>query len=345
MTTPAIRLGGTRSHTVCKLISRRSALKEGAMALAVLAAPTPGHAAPSFVRVSSLRSGSLSWLLDTIRDQAIDAKLAVKIDVVDVASSQAGPVALLAGDVDVIVSDWIWALRQRSEGEDLLFAPYSSALGALMVPAGSPVRSLADLAGRRLGVAGSPIDKSWLLLRAYSRQTLGRDIADLARPVFAAAPLLTEEIRNGRVDAVLNFWTFAARLQGSGFVSLLDMADVLKALGVEPPPTLVGFVFRQRSLMAKRTVLEAFFAAVAAGNAVLARSDAAWERLRPLVQPANDAELVAIRSFYRAGIPEPWGEAETRSAERLFDMLALLGAKELVGPRTRFDAKLFHAGG
>ena len=316
------------------------------MALAVLAVPTPGRGAPSSLRVSSLRFGSLSWLLDTIRDQRIDAKLAVKIDVVDVATSQAGPVALLSGDVDVIVSDWIWALRQRSEGEDLLFAPYSSALGALMVPAGSPVRSLADLAGRRLGVAGGPIDKSWLLLRAYSRRTIGRDIADVARPVFAAAPLLTEEIRNGRIDAVLNFWTFAARLQGSGFVKLLDMAEVLKLLGIEPPPALVGFVFRQRSLMSKRTALEAFFTAVADGNAVLAHSDAAWERLRPLVQPANDAELAAIRSFYRAGIPgPPWGEAETRSAERLFDMLAVLGDKELVGPRTRFDAKLFHGAG
>src|SRR5262249_45045516 len=151
-------------------------------------------------------------------------------------------------------------------------------LGALMVPAGSPVRTLADLAGRRLGVAGGPIDKSWLLLRAYSRRTIGRDIADVARPVFAAAPLLTEEIRNGRIDAVLNFWTFAARLQGNGFVNLVDMAEVLKSLGVEPPPALVGFVFRQRALEAKRTALEAFFTAVADGNSVLAQSDPAWER-------------------------------------------------------------------
>src|SRR6185503_12980176 len=121
-----------------------------------------------------------------------------------------------------------------------------------------------------------------------------------------------------------------------GFVRLLDMAEVLKVLGIEPAPTLVGFVFRQRSLMAKRTVLEAFFTAVADGNSVLAHSDAAWERLKPLVQPANDAELVAIRSFYRAGIPKPWGEAETRSAAQLFDVLAALGDKELIGPRTHF---------
>src|SRR6185436_2031797 len=119
------------------------------------------------------------------------------------------------------------------------FAPYSSALGVLMVPAESAVRNLADLKGKRLGVAGGPIDKSWLLLRAYSRRTTGQDIADFAHPLFAAAPLLTEESRNGRLDAVLNFWTFAARLQGSGFVRLLDMAEVLKSLGIEPAPTLV----------------------------------------------------------------------------------------------------------
>jgi NitT/TauT family transport system substrate-binding protein len=214
-----------------------------------------------------------------------------------------------------------------------------------MVPAGSPVRSLRDLKGKRLGVAGGPNDKSWLLLRAYSRRTMGQDIADLADPVFGAAPLLSEESRNGRLDAVLNFWTFAARLQGSGFVSLLDMAEILKSLGMEPAPTLVGFVFRERTLAAKRSALQSFFRAVAEGNTVLAQSDAAWERLKPLVQPANDAEFAAIRSFYRAGIPKPWGEAETRSAARLFDVLAALGNKELIGSRTRFDAKLFHGAG
>ena len=336
---------GRTAGTDAKVIARRSVLTGGAMLLGALAVPTVGRAASSSLRVSSLRFGSLSWLLDTIRDRRIDAKFALDIDVVDVATTQAGPIALLAGHVEVIVSDWLWALRQRSEGEDFLFAPYSSALGVLMVPAESPVRSLADLKGKRLGVAGGPIDKSWLVLRAYSRRTMGQDIANLAHPVFAAAPLLTEESRSRRLDAVLNFWTFAARLQGSGFVRLLDMAEVLGSLGIEPAPTLVGFVFRERTLMAKHVALEAFFRAVAEGNAVLTRSDAAWERLRPLVQSANDAELAAIRSLYRAGIPRPWGEAETRSAAQLFDILVALGDKELIGARTRFDAKLFYGAG
>ena len=144
---------------------------------------------------------------------------------------------------------------------------------------------------------------------------------------------------------MLNFWTFAARLQGSGFVKLLDMAEVLKSLGIEPAPTLVGLVLRERTLIGQASGARSLLQRGRGGNAVLAHSDAAWERLRPLVQPANDAEFAAIRSFYRAGIPGPWGEAESGLPRRSFDMLAELGDKELVGPRTRFDAKLFHGAG
>ena len=157
------------------------------------------------------------------------------------ATNQAGPVALLSGEADVIVSDWPWALRQRAMGEHVKFAPYSSALGAVMVAPNSPIKKLADLKGKKLGVAGGAIDKSWLLLRAYSKKELGTDIAELALPSYGAAPLLTEETRSGRLDAVLNFWTYAARLEGDNYRTVIGMDDVLKALGIEPVPALVGF--------------------------------------------------------------------------------------------------------
>jgi NitT/TauT family transport system substrate-binding protein len=85
--------------------------------------------------------------------------------------------------------------------------------------------------------------------------------------------------------------------------------------------------------------------AVAAANVVLASSDAAWERIRGLVKPANDAEFAAIKAYYRAGIPQPWTGAETRSAEKLTQLLAAAGTAELMGGDTRFDPKLFHAAG
>lgn len=330
------------------MIDRRRVLLAGGGALASLGFMPWAEAATASVgslRIASLKFGSLSWVLETIRAEGLAEKEGLSITVIDVATNQAGPVALLAGDAEVIVSDWTWALRQRSLGENLKFAPYSSALGGVMVPEASPIRQLADLKGKKLGVAGGAIDKSWLLLRAYWRQTTGTDFAKLVEPVYGAAPLLTEQIRSGRIDAVLNFWTYAARLAGSGYRQLIGMDQVLKALGIEPVPALVGFIWREKTEAAKGPAIATLLKAVAAANAILATSDAAWERIRDLVKPANDAEFAAIKAYYRAGIPQPWTGAETRSAEKLTQLLVAAGSAELMGADTRFDPKLFHAAG
>jgi NitT/TauT family transport system substrate-binding protein len=327
------------------MISRRGILLAGgAFTLAGLGLPRQASAAGT-LRVASLRFGSLSWMLETMRAEAIADKLGLTITVLDVATSQAGPVALLSGEAEVIVSDWPWALRQRAMGEYVKFAPYSSALGAVMVAPDSPVKTLADLKGKRLGVAGGAIDKSWLLLRAYSRQELGTDIAQLALPSYGAAPLITEETRSGRLDAVLNYWTYAARLQGDNYRTVIGMDDVLKALGIEPVPSMVGFVWREETEQAKSAEIAAFLTAVEQTNAVLATSDAAWDHIRPLVKPENDAEFAAIKAYYRAGIPRPWTGEETKAAEKLTQVLVDVGGAQLLGSDTQFDPKLFHAAG
>lgn len=321
--------------------TRRQALATGsALAVATMLPRFARAATP--VRLTSVQFGSVSWLIDTIRFEKLDKKHFLDLHVVEVANNPAAPVALLSGAADVAVSDWTWALRQRAKGDDLKFAPYSSALGSLMVPKDSSAKSLADLKGKKIGVAGTGIDKSWILLRAYSRKVLGKDIATIAEPVFGAAPLVTTEFKNGRLDAVLNFWTYAARLEAGGARDLLTMADVIKALGIIPTPPLVGFIWSNQLVHDNRIPVDLLLGAVSDANAVLAKSDAAWERLRPLIKPASDAELVAIRNYYRSGIPGPWGTEETAAAKKLTKLLIELGDTELVGDGTRFDQGLFH---
>jgi NitT/TauT family transport system substrate-binding protein len=328
------------------MIDRRRVLLAGGAALATAGLGVRAHAASvGTLRVASLRFGSLSWVLETIRAEGIADDLGLKLEIIDVATNQAGPVALLSGDADVIISDWMWALRQRGLGENLKYAPYSSALGAVMVPEDSEIAKLTDLEGKKLGVAGGPIDKSWLLLRAYSRNVLGTDLDKTVRPAFGAAPLLTEEIRGGRLDAILNFWTYSARLSGAGYRKLIGMEEVLKALGIDPVPSLVGFIWREETEQKKGPAIAAFLDAVAKANAVLKTSDSAWERIRDLVKPKDDAELAAIKAYYRAGIPHPWTQAQTRSAQKLTQVLKDAGGGALLGEGTAFDPKLFHAAG
>ena len=307
-----------------------------------------GHAAaasPESLKIASVAFGSLSWLLETIRAEGLDKKFNLTLEVIEIASNQGSAVALYGGSADVVVSDWTWGLRQRAMGENLKFAPFSSALGAIMVADGSAIKTYDDLAGKRIGVAGSAIDKSWLLLRAYSMKMRGKDIATMAEPQYGAAPLLAEQLRDGKLDANLYFWTFSARLKGDGFRSILTMSDVMIALGIDPQPALVGFIWKEATQTLKPGAIQALLSAAAEGNAVLAKSDAAWERLKPLMKLNSDSEFTALRDGYRRGIPGPWRDADMRSAEKIMKLLIESGDTDLVGNGTRFDPKLFHTSG
>lgn len=301
-----------------------------------------GERASSGLRLATVKYGSVNWLAQTIFRNKLDEKADLKLDILNVANNQGGPVALLSDEADVVVSDWTWAMRQRSMGEKLFFSPYSQTLGAVVVRKDGPISSLQDFQGKRLGVAGSSIDKSWLLLRAYARKVAGTDMADLAEPVFGSPPLLSEEFRNGRLDGVLNFWSYTARLMGEGHKRLVGMDEILAALGVSPVPSLVGFVWKEKTDANKGVEMNTFFKVVREANQVLASSEGAWEDIRPLVRPKTDAEFAAIKAAYRSGIPGPWSSEQTSSAKQLFDLLVGLGEKKLVGHGTKFDPQLFH---
>lgn len=324
-------------------VSRRTLLAAAALAPLVggARAQAPAPATLPKLRVGTLKFGTLNWLLDTMRAEKLDTREGFTLQSVDFAGGQATTVALQAGDVDLIVSDWLWAMRRLNDGEAMRFAPFSTALGALMVAPNGPVKTLADLKGRKLGVAGGAVDKSWLLLRAYAKATLGTDLIDLCEPVYGAPPLVSEQLALGRVDAVLTFWPYAARLDARGFRRMLDMKEVVTGLGIDPAPPLVGYVWRTAIMGEKGVAIAAFLRAAAAANKVLATSDDAWARIRPIMQAADDAEFSRLRDYYRAGIPGSFGEAERASCDRLFTVLAQLGGAELVGQNPRFERALF----
>lgn len=329
------------------VVTRREVMAGGLAGSAALVLPgLAGRAAfaagSGKLRIGSLKFGSLGWLLKTVIDEGLDKEEGFELVPVDMANTGAAKIALLSGGADVIVSDWPWAMRQRSEGEVVRFAPYSSALGAVMVAGDSPIKKLTDLEGKKLGVAGTALDKSWLLLRAYYRQETGKDLAEAVSPIFAAAPLITEQVRQGRVDAALNFWTFSARLKGDGFRELVSLDDVLTGLGISPTPSLVGFIWNEKKTAGKEAEIAKFFSAIGKGNVLLATSDEAWARLKDVTRAKSDAEFQALKAYYRSGIPKAWNADQTASAEKLFNLLVELGEKTLDDGKVKFDPALFY---
>jgi NitT/TauT family transport system substrate-binding protein len=305
-----------------------------ALILLVLAFPLVAGAAAAAekVRVGVLKFGTVNWELAAMTANGIDRANGIEVEIVPFAGEDASNVAIQSGDVDVIVSDWLWVSRLRSQGADLAFAPWSTAVGALMVPSGSPVQGLADLAGRRIGVAGGPLDKTWLLLQGFARQHAGIDLASAAEIVYGAPPLLGEAARSGEVDAILTYWHFCARLEADGFRTVISGQEAARGLADVGSVAALGWVFSEAWASANPGALAGLLQASTETKSLLSTSDEAWDRLsRDGVLPDDGAALAALRDRYREGIPSRPVEEEEVDAARLYAVLAELGGEKLVG--------------
>lgn len=311
---------------------------------AMLCALVSAASAEEIVRVGVLKFGTVNWELDAMQRHGIDRKHGIAVEIVPFAGEQATTTALQGGSVDMIVSDWLFVSRQRAEGGSYVFAPYSSSVGAIMVPRDSPLHTLADLKGRTLGVAGGPLDKNFLLIQALARRDAGFDLAADARIVYGAPPLLAEKARQGELDAVLIFWNHAARLEAEGFRRLISGEDAAKAAGASGPIAAIGYVFDESWAAAHPQAAQGFVAASRETKQLLKTSDAEWQALQPLVQAEDEKVLAVMRDRYREGIPSRPIADEVKDAALLWDVLETLAGEKLVGPGKSLDPGAYWAG-
>ena len=292
------------------------------------------------LRLAAQEYGTVNWELDTIRANGLDSANGFALEVMPVAGGPAGQIAFQGGEADAFVSDWLWVARQRASGKDFVFIPYSRAVGGLVVPGDSPAQSLADLAGARIGIAGGPLDKSWLILRAYAAQEHGMDLAAETEQVFGAPPLIFKTALDGDTDGAINFWHFAAKMEAAGMRRLIDVSTAAEALGLDPDTPLLGYVVKGETLRENPALVHGLAAASRGAKEILATDDAAWEALRPSMRAESDAQFDALVAGFRAGIPTSYSVDEA-AADRMLRLMADLGGAELLGDTTELPEGVF----
>ena len=284
------------------------------MACGILFRPAEAADLP-VIRLGLLQFGTVNWEVTVMRDRLAQQR-GINIEPVALADKDAAAIALLSGQVDAIVTDWLWVARQRMSGKDFTFVPFSMAAGGVMAGPGSGLRNVTDLAGRHIGVGGGPDDKSWLLLRAYAQKSAGLDLLKTADIQFSAPPVLNEMIQRGKLDAVLNFWQFNAQLQAKGYHEIISIHDILATLGIDRPPPLLGWVFHERWADAHPETARALLDASFDAKDRLLREEAVWQELRPLMKAPDDRLFAVLKTGYRAGIPSGYGPADVEAARK-----------------------------
>lgn len=283
------------------------------------------------IRLGLLPFGTVSWEINTLQESLKKQQTAFQLQVRHVATPQAGKIALISGAVDVIVVDWIWVSRQRASGTAISFYPYSNTAGALMVKADSPIRSIAELSQVRLGIAGGELDKNWLLLQALALGKYNKNLDQDVTKVFAAPALLNEQMKQQRVDAMMNYWHYAARLEAQGYRQLINGKGIQKALQIKPAVPSLGYVFNSAWAEQHSAALTEFLSNAKQAREQLCTSDAAWEKIVPLTKAADVKTQQILRERYCQGRIESWGIAEQQAAQKLYQLLKKISQNRLTG--------------
>ena len=310
----------------------------GAMAAALMT--TAAWAEAPTLRAAVLKFGTVNWELNTIKHHAMDAANGFDLQVQGMAGGAAAKVAFQGGEADVIVSDWLWVARQRAAGKDYVFIPYSKAVGGLMVGKDSTALSLADLKGEKIGIAGGPLDKSWLILQAYAKKNYGLDLSNETEQVYGAPPLIFKSALSGETAGAINFWHFMAKMEASGMRKLIDVSEAARDLGLDPNTPLLGYVVKGDMLRDNPELVNGLAAASRAAKDMLAVDDAEWDRLRPKMNAKTDAQFDALKAGFRAGIPDA-GPVDEDAAARMLSLMVELGGEDLLGKATELPDGTF----
>jgi len=292
------------------------------------------------LRIAVLKFGTVIWELETIKRFGIDEKFGFTLHIQPIAGKQAAAVMLQSGETDSIVSDWIWAARQWQSERKFVALPYSKAVGGVVVRDPS-LNSVADLRDRRIAVAGGPLDKNWLMIRAFTRNRHGFDLNDTADIVYASPPIVYRKMLAGEFDAAINFWPYLARSRARGMRFLTTTGEMIKAANLAEDIPLLVYLFPQKWAQKNRKLIDAFANSSRSAKARLRQDKAAWDELRPRMKATGDKEFDVLKTDFIAGIPATGSWPEMSKMQAWLDFLRQNGGAKLVGSAVQLSSDMF----
>ncbi|MDC9729751.1 MAG: ABC transporter substrate-binding protein [Methyloprofundus sp.] len=295
----------------------------------------------TLIRLGVLAYGTVNWELTALKQQGLLETEQYQLEIIPMTNPQAGKIALLSGSVDMIVADWIWVSRQRSLGKGYTFYPYSNTTGALVLAKNSPIKNLKALANKKLAIAGGALDKNSLLLGAVMQKQGWSESLNSVQKVYGAPSLLAHQLKQGRVDALLTYWHYAARLEAQGYSVFMTGADLLQQLAIQEKVPSIGYVFIDTWAKQHKQAINAFLAKTRQMKNRLCENDDAWQGIQALTHAETEQASQVLRQRYCAGRITAWGKKEQAAAADVYQYLRAMSNQRLTGKAETIEQGTF----
>lgn len=236
-------------------------------------------AAADKVKVVALQ-GTQLFPVRIMQNKGIAAKYGIEMDLMVVASPQASYVAMQTGDMHIGFTGWIVIALLREKGFKLTNV-YSmiAYTNDVMVKVDSPLKSIADLKGKRVGLFGGANSATTWLYRLVVDKFYGFDSMKDSKIHFGAPPLLIGMVDKGELDAVLVLDPFISQMLETGkYRSIGNIGDIWRQK-TNQNPMLVAVTVNEPWAKANPDIVKRFVAGFKEALTYLKNTPEAWGEL------------------------------------------------------------------
>lgn len=284
------------------------------------------------VRFAVIGSGGQAEVTEVITRFGLDKKHGLALEAIDFAVPGQQYPMFRAGAIDVAIGNFVDLMRQRKAGVGLrAFHGYQRYSNQIVAKGDSPVKTFADLKGKRVGEFG-PTFLDWLIIRAAGKKAYGIDLEKDASPVAGAPPLLSQFLAKGDLDATLQFssLTLAPIAQGQQRV-VSEMSDLMKAAAFDPSCFYLQWLVGEKWTGAHPGAVDRVSAMIDEAYAKLKSDDGVWTALGQKIRITDPALIAAYREQGRKIDNPPYGRAQIASTQKLVDAIVALAGEDAVG--------------
>ncbi len=226
------------------------------------------------------------------------------------------------GKVDIGFGGVTTMATARAQGKPVIVVHgIFSPVNVVFVPLTSPIRTLADLRGKKLGDFGGPGSSTLAFLAVVAKQWYGLDLFRDVQLVAAPGPVLSTLLDSGQIDAALMGTTESINFSADGrYRALLDLSDEYKQRNMVAPAH-VAIATNEPFASAHRDLVTGFVQAYRDAVQFAREDQGVWTAYGKSVGIQSEAGIATLRAKMMPNLVERW-DAEQIAAERQFLVFA-----------------------
>lgn len=284
----------------------------------------------STIRLLTSPAGTQSFPPFVIERFGLDEKYGFTLEVVPSGNTTATINGLMAGAAEMAALDWVQTARLRNNGVPVIgVVPFLAYVNTIIVPADSPVTTVADLAGKRIG-ALNVRSFDWIMTLAAA-DAHGVNLLQGSEVIEGAPSLMRGMLEQGQVDATLMWNSLTPDTVADGrFRVMSTVRELALGMGLPDAPMLM-YVANTDWAAENPQNVAAFVAAYREAVEILLTDDQIWLD-RGVGEMGMTPEAAAVfRDLVRADLLTAFDGSENDTFRATFDLLYQIAGDEVFG--------------